>query len=171
MDFSYAGIGSRSTPPDVLASMTPIATHLAKQGWTLRSGGADGADMAFEKGCDVVHGDKRIFLPWRGFNKNLSPLYTPHNEAFKMAARIHPAWHKLTRGGKALHARNCHQILGEALNDPVSLVVCWTPGGKATGGTATAIHLAEQYRIRIINLATQIFPLEQFTKENNNGTN
>ena len=48
---SYAGIGSRKTPPHVLAAMTQIAEALAERGYILRSGGAGGADSAFEKGA------------------------------------------------------------------------------------------------------------------------
>lgn len=33
----YAGIGSRSSPPEILELMTKIAVKLRGQGWTLRS--------------------------------------------------------------------------------------------------------------------------------------
>jgi hypothetical protein len=33
----YAGIGSRSTPNDILELMKEIAFRLAREGWTLRS--------------------------------------------------------------------------------------------------------------------------------------
>lgn len=48
----YTGIGSRETPPDILELMTKIARFMFKQGFTLRSGGADGADSAFEAGAE-----------------------------------------------------------------------------------------------------------------------
>ena len=38
----YSGIGSRETPQDIMELMTSIAAQLARQHWTLRSGGADG---------------------------------------------------------------------------------------------------------------------------------
>jgi predicted Rossmann fold nucleotide-binding protein DprA/Smf involved in DNA uptake len=60
----YAGVGSRQTPENILHLMTRIAMRMAELGWVLRSGGAKGADYAFEKGA----GDKKeIYLPWRGF--------------------------------------------------------------------------------------------------------
>lgn len=62
----YTGIGSRSTPPDVLALMTRIARLLRAENFTLRSGRAAGADQASEEGA----GDKGvIYLPWSGFRK------------------------------------------------------------------------------------------------------
>jgi predicted Rossmann fold nucleotide-binding protein DprA/Smf involved in DNA uptake len=46
----YAGIGSRETPKEICNKMTEIASLLEKQDFVLRSGGANGADSAFEKG-------------------------------------------------------------------------------------------------------------------------
>ena len=85
-DLLYAGIGSRETPPDILLKMVKIGCHLAKMGWTLRSGGAPGADSAFEKGCDLGGGDKQIFLPWKGFQGNSSLLYNITEQAFDLTA-------------------------------------------------------------------------------------
>jgi hypothetical protein len=39
----YAGIGSRETPKDILDLISKIAIKLESLGYTLRSGGADGA--------------------------------------------------------------------------------------------------------------------------------
>lgn len=47
----YAGIGSRQTPDDILELMHRIGSTLAINGFTLRSGGAVGADTAFEQGA------------------------------------------------------------------------------------------------------------------------
>ena len=148
----YAGIGSRSTPSGVLALMREIGRQNAEAGWLLRSGGADGADSAFEQGCHSVGGKMEIFLPWAGFNKNRSNLCTVKPEAFQLASQIHPAWNILSYGAKKLHARNCYQILGSSLDDPVECVICWTPNGEAVGGTATAIALAGRYKIPVYNL-------------------
>lgn len=45
---TYAGIGSRETPMEVLELMTKASAWLGTKGYTLQSGGAIGADMAFE---------------------------------------------------------------------------------------------------------------------------
>ena len=52
-----------------------------------------------------------------------------------------------------MHARNMMQILGQNLNAPSDLVVCWTPNAELVGGTAQALRLAMQHNIRICNLA------------------
>lgn len=151
MSTYYTGIGSRETPPDILVQMTNLAVELGEWGWTLRSGGAPGADTAFEEGASL----KEIYLPWKGFNGNESPLFGVGPQALELAATIHPAWDRLTQGGKKLHARNCYQVMGKNLATPSTFVVCWTPGGKVQGGTATAIRLAVSQGIPTFNLALE----------------
>lgn len=156
----YAGIGSRKTPEDILRTMQHAAADLSLSGWTLRSGGANGADSAFESAV----ARKEIFLPWKGFNGSASPMYEAPDSAMSEAARIaetlHPGWHRLSQGAKKLMTRNIRQILGQNLDDPVAFVICWTPDGceshenrtRATGGTGQAISLASLRGIPIINL-------------------
>lgn len=158
--FRYAGIGSRQTPADVLGLMRLLGYLLAKRGWVLRSGGADGADSAFEAGCDEAGGAKEIYLPWKGFNGNKSPLFLPPERAFKLAEECHPAWGKLSQGARKLQARNSQQVLGTSLDWPAQCIICWTPDGvksgehcsAATGGTGQAIRLASREGIRVWNL-------------------
>jgi hypothetical protein len=150
----YTGIGSRSTPDPILKKMETIGRILANRGWTLRSGAADGADSAFEKGCDQVTGPKEIYLPARKFNNSRSILYHVGEDALELASTIHPAWDKCSSFAKLLHARNCYQVLGRDLNAPSLFVVCWTENGEALGGTATAINLAKKHNIPVFNLCT-----------------
>jgi hypothetical protein len=149
----YAGIGSRRTPPDVLKLMTLIAARLADEGYTLRSGHADGADLAFEQGAD---GKAEIYLPWGRFNAHFpikgSKHIAPSQAAMRLAAQHHPAWNACSNGGKLLHARNSHQILGPDLNQPVKFVICWTPDGQGAGGTGQALRIAAEHDIPIFDL-------------------
>lgn len=70
----YAGIGSRKTPKEILGLFDYLGRYFAKRRFLLRSGAADGADTAFEDGCDIYSGPKEIYLPWKGFNGNGSEL-------------------------------------------------------------------------------------------------
>lgn len=148
----YAGIGSRKTPSEMLVLMKLLGFILGRLGYCLRSGAADGADSAFEAGCDEAGGPKEIFLPWKGFNGHKGPIYPLPQAAFDMINEIHPAPGKLTDAARRLHARNCQQVLGPNLDTPSSFVVCWTPDGKVIGGTATAIKIALDHNIKVINL-------------------
>lgn len=147
----YTGIGSRKTPSKILSDMVFVGGFLGTENVTLRSGGANGADSAFEQGCDNVTGPKEIFLPWENFNGK-EGHYTVDKNALDLAATIHPAWHNCSPAAKKLHARNCYQVLGASLCVPSNLVICYTEDGKLQGGTATALKLAMQYNIPIMNL-------------------
>ena len=157
----YAGIGSRRTPAPILGLFTELASRLAARGYLLRSGHAPGADQAFERGADC-HAE--VYLPWPQFEASVECAAGclqrhPSPQAVEMAAAHHPAWDRLGRGARSLHARNCHQILGRDLNDPASFVVCWTPDGAttapgpSTGGTGQALRIAAVHGIPVFNLA------------------
>ena len=150
----YTGIGARLTPLPILQKMQEIAKFLAQKGWILRSGGADGADSFFEKGCDEVKGKKEIYLPWKGFNDNKSQLLWPQ-AAWKIAEEIHPAWDRCSVNARCLHTRNIPQVIGYELDKPSEFLICWTEGGKEIGGTATAIRLAMSYGIKVYNLGSK----------------
>ena len=153
----YAGIGSRKTPPEILEIMTQIATKLERRGWLLRSGGADGADTAFEDG---VHdpANKIIYLPWKGFNgRQEEPdfvwKYTSEHE--KIAHDCHPRWQFLKRGAKMLHTRNVAQVLGDDCKSPATVIICWTPDGKSSGGTGQALRIGRRNGVIVFNLHDQ----------------
>lgn len=151
---NYAGVGSRQTPDGIVSLMDKIGGLLAGHGLTLRSGGAPGADMAFECGCDWANGGKEIFLPWKGFNGNCSPLFSPPKEAEELAALCHPNWKACTPIARRFHARNCQQVCGQHLDDPVGFVLFWAHerDGAVRGGTATAVYLARRLGIPTFNL-------------------
>jgi hypothetical protein len=155
---TYAGIGARDTPVDLILEFIKIGRHLANAGYRLRSGGAEGADLAFEWGCDDGSGEKEIFLPWKGFNKSKSSLVLPEPIPKPMeaiASKLYPHWGSASHGVRCLHARNIYQILGQSLNDPVDFVVCYTErpynDPKAIGGTLFGIKLAEEHSIPVYN--------------------
>ena len=145
-----AGVGARATPPRLAPQIEHVARQLARLGYTLHSGGADGFDTFAEKGATK----KRIFLPWAGFNGNASPLFGVSAKAYETAARYHPAWGRLSSSVRALMARNSYQVLGPDLATPVDFVWCWTPHGAVIGGTGQALRIAAAYEIPVFNLAT-----------------
>lgn len=150
----FTGVGSRSTPPEILEKMKAIAKFLSERGYTLRSGGADGADSAFEQGATK----KEIFLPWNNYNgrkvDNISFFSELSAKHFTLAESMHPAWDKCSQGAKKLHAGTTQQILGKDLDTPCDFVVCWTKDGKLVGGTSTALRLSELNNIPVFNLGS-----------------
>jgi hypothetical protein len=133
-----------------------LAVKLAIDGWTLRSGGAVGADSAFEHGATLVGGSKEIYL-----------ASDANKTALEIASAIHPTWHRCSDYVRKLHARNCFQVLGRDLRTPSSFLVCWTLGGADIGGTRTAIVLARNHNIEVINLgfAEQFNRITQYIQQ------
>lgn len=148
----YAGIGSRETPPEVLDIFEKLGYWLAKRGVILRSGHADGADSAFEKGCVKANGNAEIFIPWPGFNGSNSKHVLKENDgAYDIARKFHPRFDYLSQGAQKLQARNSYQILGYDLSTPSDFVLCWTKKGSGKGGTGQAIRLAQHYDIPVLD--------------------
>lgn len=150
----YAGIGSREVPKEYLELIEEIALFLARKGFILRSGGAEGSDKAFERGCDKMSGEKEIWLPWAKFEDNDSKLIVKDKRAFEIAKKYHPYFDKLSDGAKKLQARNSHQVLGESLEDPVLFIVCYTKNGSGSGGTGQALRIAKDLNIPIFDLGS-----------------
>jgi hypothetical protein len=151
----YAGIGARVLPSSVVyGDIMRVAKRFKNKGWRLRSGGAIGSDHAFEYGAREA---SDIYFAWdtpylRLGRAIISPELPNWEEALKISEQYHPAWRKLTDGVKALHGRNSHIILGDDLNSPVSLVICYTKNGEEIGGTAQGMRLAKAFNIPILNL-------------------
>ncbi len=153
----YAGIGARATPVAVLADMTVLAGWLARTGWHLSSGGANGADTAFAEGTPA--GQRTIWLPWRDCNGNRGTdcrvlSAEAMAECIEIAAPLHPAWERCSPAVRMLHARNAAVLLGDTLGRPVDAVVCWSERGAVTGGTGMAIRIAEARGIPVLNLGS-----------------
>ena len=153
---TYAGIGARATPAAVLADMTVMAGWLARTGWHLASGGADGADTAFAKGAPAEQ--RTIWLPWRGYNGLRGPdcrvlSAADMSACMRIAAPLHPAWDRCSPAVRKLHARNA-AVLGVTLDPPVDAAIAFTAEGRVEGGTGMAIRIAEAHGIPVFNLGS-----------------
>lgn len=179
--FAYAGIGSRRTPAAVLAAMADLAETLGRAGCVLSTGGADGADRAFESGALRTDAPVTVHAPWSGYNgyrpgrepeSDIDVRVPDPNDAVQgqsyldLARRHHPAWERCGRGVRALFVRNV-AILAAALGDdgtalPVLAVVAYTPNGLPTGrdagGTGHTLRVAGELGIPPINVAPNATP-------------
>lgn len=158
----YAGVGSRDTPPLILRLMSLVSSKLEEEGWILRSGGARGADSAFERGVRNKE-NMQIFLPGSSFQGRVgnsrsyidATALESYQAALKTVYKFHPTPHKLTDFPRKLMARNAMQVLGPDLETPSSYVIAWTPSGEVCGGTGQALRMATSYGIPIINLGCE----------------
>jgi len=161
-----AGIGSRKTPQEVLDIFESFARKVSagKNGYGawIRSGHADGADYAFEKGAR----EKCIvYLPWDSFNHDkpilgkASALNFIDEDAFNIVLEHEPHAVSCSNGVKLLKCRNVYQVLGRDMCSHSDLVVCWTPGGTNSGGTGLAVKIARDYNIPVIDMGQYPTPV------------
>ena len=143
MNKLYCGIGARETPQDILELMTRVSKGLDRKRYVLRSGGAQGADKAFEAG--VMPTRTEIMLA-----SDTLPVWTDVFTDF-----FHPNPSALKDYPRKLMNRNAMQILGRCGSRPVDFVVCWTKDGKASGGTGHALRIANYYNIPVFNLKNE----------------
>jgi len=130
---------------------------MADHGHILRSGAADGADAAFEEGCRQHDGQCEIYLPWKGFNNHPSGWSNLSLRAYDMAVEHHPNWDALSSGASKMMVRNSYQVMGRDCRTPADLIICWTPGGRITGGTGQALRIAQGQSIPVINFGNLEF--------------
>ena len=153
LDKHYAGIGSRQTPLPDRIRIQNFANALSSQGWILRSGGAIGADKAFEEGAAL----KQIFRPFK------NDYDCDWDHAYSMAARFHPNYHRLNSYTRSLMARNVFQVLGPSIepDDWSEFVLLWALGSEydddnclmnVSGGTGQAVRVAYVHGIPCWNL-------------------
>jgi hypothetical protein len=143
---TYAGVGSRETPKEILEKMGEVAKYLDKLGYKLNTGDAAGADSAFRTNSN----NKEVFVAKDATNLTRD-----------IAKEIHPNPSALKDYALDLMARNTNQVFGRDLNTPVDFVIAWTKDGKVgydgrpAGGTGQAVEMAAKKGIPVINMANE----------------
>lgn len=155
--------------------MEKIAEKLAKNSWILRSGGAVGADTAFEKGAKKVNDLAEIYRP-ENFDRSAENIEFCDSYLRPIIDKGRN-FDKFRIETKTLLRRNVHQILGKPKFDshenplkevcgircldsrlivPVKFVVFWIPTediwAEDAGGTKYAVRIASKLNIPLFNL-------------------
>ena len=169
-NMTYAGIGSRGTPKEVLGLMTKAATWLEGQGYKLQTGykrrignkiTEEGADQAFSKGTE----NKELFGPdmANDLTRQIANEIHPNLEGMKQA--IYNKWvnkvgdkkaKEYSEGAANLQARNTYQVFGANLDTPVDFVLFYAKETsnplRPAGGTGQAVEMARRKGIPTINM-------------------
>lgn len=169
----YTGVGSRNLTPSQLSLLEEIGKALASKGFTLRSGGADGTDIAFQKGaCSVNPTKTEIWIPWKTFNSlplsqgslSQANYVTISQEQTEKAGQwlcdtgIMPWWSNCKQSVQKLHSRNVHQVVGneDTSSAPLSKVCIYAAeedeNDNVKGGTRTAVMASRFLNIPTYNI-------------------
>lgn len=171
----FTGVGGRMAPAAEMQLLMELAYKLTSEGIYNRTGGADGADTAVWNGtvkywkdsppkASWVYAD-RLYVPWNGFKGHYVSskwgwIQSPESlgvqkEAEYIAKQVHTHWGNLKQAGRAFHTRNVLQVLGDFLNKPSDVLICWAitdKWGIPKGGTRTAWVLAKEHKVPCYNL-------------------
>lgn len=138
-------------------------------GMVLRSGAAEGADTAFQKGvCNVNPKYCQIWTPWNNFRPKEQHVgfhscsyITPTTGMFEKAREafidtgIIPWFDNMKQGAQKLHGRNFYQVMGkhgESLSRVCIYIADEDANGEVRGGTRSAVFLSRHYNIPTYNL-------------------
>jgi len=166
-------VGSRSISKEEFRILREIATKLCFEGYTLRSGAADGADSTINHLHQI-----EIILPWSGFNGFLHDgervfalEFLPHVQlAIKKAKSIHPRPDLLKNAILKFHARNIYQVIGPKGADGVKSDIVIYCADDITfevpkGGTRTAVMYAKELNIPVYNIRDRGFNISAIFSE------
>lgn len=140
----YGGVGSRDTPTHACEAMERIGVALCKRGWMLRSGGAIGADRAFQRGAEAV--DRTLLEVFNAYDA------VGHVWAHQDAAAHQPGWEGCNGSARLLLARNSLIVRGHDMQTHILFLVCWTERGQVIGGTGQTMRVCASAGIPIFNL-------------------
>lgn len=154
------GVGSRNTPQWALDEITSISKALRSDNYVVRSGGAKGADRAFQ---DAFGDNTEIYLPWDNFNglnsydgTHINASKLDNFEKAKYIASMHcKHWDRLKDSHKVLHGRNAYQVLGFNLDSPSMVLICYAETVSVShvkGGTNTAVQIALSHNVPVFNI-------------------
>ncbi len=151
-----ACIGSRETPPNVRTWMEEFGAQLVRQGHTLVSGNAPGADQAWAKGGNSIDpGRVDLCLPWSTFERasihpdNRVRVYHDGLDSYEtcIAAELHPRWAQANGPTKMLLARDVMIVKDVRL--VIGYVNPYKPHG---GGTGFAFRVARRFDVPCVNV-------------------
>lgn len=154
-----ACIGTRDLTSAQAVLCKTLGAWLVRHGWTIRSGNATGADQAFAAGGNSVDPTAVVVcLPWWRYNVEAIVdgnviSQGPAEWDFEQASHHHPAWDRLTRGPRALMARNYQIIHGcRESKEPAGVVLAFRRPDHR-GGTENAIGVARVAGIPVLDVS------------------
>lgn len=141
----------------MIAQIKRLAKELEDLGYTVRSGGFDGPEEAFEKATTK----NEIHLPWKGFNEKESKFTFTSKRAHAIAKRWHPTYDGLKPAIQTFYAKNVRIAMGKDLVSPAMFAIVWSEDGiedakdktARSGNAGHLICVACDLRIPIFNLA------------------
>lgn len=160
----YAGLEPSGTPLREIARMEKIGKLLGELGYTLRSGGGEGAGQAFERGAQTAGSSVEVWSP----NTSYFPLPEWATEKASSICWESPL-ERMEAHMISSTTRNMFVVFGddEEVLKPVDFVVYWSASDPMVRGggceeTRYAIRASHEAEIPTYNLRTQSKDFAEF---------
>jgi len=148
-------------PGEISLLIEQISKLLLTKGFTFRYDG-NNKDTASTKAYQTCKSRCEIYLPWKGFNKDVTAkLNKPSEKAYGYASGFHGGFNKIPSSVRAIVAHNVHVLLGDECNTPVNLFITYTTDGaevkadvkyETTGPVSFFITACDALDIPVFNL-------------------
>jgi hypothetical protein len=160
----YAMIGSREATQQQQDRMYNIARRLVKYGHEVSTGGASNIDEAAMNGAASIDPSKlHVFLPWQGYTDKVGAPIPNGANTYMFSEATCPNWNAsvdkyhpnpvgLTRGPRALHARNFGILM---YPEPVAACIAVPKTLTNLGGTGQGMRIAVGEGITLYNMLIQ----------------
>jgi len=155
--------GDDAIPPEIEKKFVDISKILMAKGFMLRYNGDQ--EPFINQVLDIDLARVEMYLPWKSFNTSITPkMKRPNEKAYHVAAYYHKAFKKLPNPVRAILARDVHVILGENVDNPIKLMLCYSPDGaetikqidyKKTGNISFSISICDVLGIPVFNLKNE----------------
>lgn len=153
---SYAVIGNKDTPDDIIKQMVAFAKELDEQSFVCRISVAQGPDKEV---CEAVK-NKEVILPWKGFNEVQDGDSFTSPSAKAITRLTQPGYDDMKPGLQLILGKNVRLLLGKECKSPVAFVIGWSKDGAErlsqktpdTGGMGHILSIAQSACIPVFNL-------------------
>jgi hypothetical protein len=152
----YVACGNRDMPAAILATIVGYIKQLDARGYTLRTGGREGPEDAYDR-LPLIR--KETHLPWKGFMDKDSKFTYTSESARILAAKFHPSFDGVKPVIQTFLATDLRLIMGKELRSPALFLITWSEDGAEstsektarTGNAAQFVSVASQLKIPIFN--------------------
>ena len=117
---------------DTIKKLVVVATILVEQGFVFRHNGRND-DKLQNKILEIDNINVEHYLPYKAYNSDIpkSIIVNYYELPFNYAAELYgQKFNDLKKGSKAIYANQVQTLLGKECNNPVDMLLCYSPDGS-----------------------------------------
>lgn len=161
-------------PEEAREKILKTMRFIASKDFKLRI--AYGSNDAFLAEVASLFNDVEVYLPWRGYNKEVKNPYSiqPSELAYRASLQFHGKFADMPDAVRTIIANEVNMVLGKNCDNLVGHIFAWSPCGsesltretdyKTLGNTSIAIKMARAFTIPYSNINRADFNSDKLSK-------